>query len=482
MAMVSAQMVLESLYGMQTELYVKLRIFIGLTEVSGYYSRLQKGFNEIGVEAEFFPLQDHHFSYAPSSFAWAPYFAQVCVKRRIEAQKKSMFKKVYWLLMVAFSRTVFFLWAASRFDVFLMGGGSSFFRFRELGLLRLLGRRIIYTFHGTDSRPAWMDGFCNGTSRMEEKEIVADFPTKKDLIVIHRVNKERLDTVRRIEQHANIIINAPPQAQLHVRPYIISHAIGIPVEEITYELPKKHESSPVKIHILHCPSFHIGKGTAEIRSAISQLQKEGLSIEYLEISNSSNFEVRQAIAACDFVVDQVYSDSPMAGFAAEAASLGKPAVVCGYYSAFYKNDLPSTMRPPSLYCHPDALIDSIRLLALNIEERENIGVAAREYVKKNWSPQVVARHYLSLVNDEPIPESWFYNPVQNGYFLGMGMDECTIRKVIRGYLNLFGENALGIDTVPDLKNAVLKFATEKGPYDPVTKLHGTNRIGSKTDS
>jgi hypothetical protein len=362
--------------------------------------------------------------------------------------------------MVALSRALFLAWALIRFDVFLMGGGSSFFRFRELRLMRLLGRRIVYTFHGTDSRPAWMDGFCQGTSRMSGEPTSHEFSTHDDITTYHRVNEERRDTVRRIERHANVVINAPPQAQLLAKPYVIGLAVGIPVDAVALAEPSGARTHTTTVRVLHSPSFHIGKGTAEIRAAIQRVQQDGIDLEYTEISNRPHMEVRQAIAACDFVVDQVYSDSPMAGFAAEAALAGKPAVVCGYYSAHHEADLAPYMRPPSLYCQPERLEDAIRSLALDSTRREHLGAQAKEFVESNWSPRAVAGRYVMLAAGEPVPSEWMYHPEQNQYFLGMGIDDRSLQKVLQQYLNRFGESALGIDAAPELKRRVLAFASK----------------------
>lgn len=440
-----------------------MRIFLGLTEVSGYYSRLQRGLSELGVQAEFFPLQDHRFGYGASSSAWVPRFAQFCVRQRANPLKTSRLHNAFWLPLVALSRVAFFAWAIVRFDVFIMGGGSSFFRFREFGLMRFLGRRIIYTFHGTDSRPAWMDGFCQGTSRMLGQPASQEFPTENDMVTYHRVNEERMDTVRRIERYANVVIDAPPQAQLLAKPYVIGLAVGIPVDAVALNDQVAPKRPSTAVRVLHSPSFHTGKGTVEIRAAIEQLQQSGIDIEYTEISNRPHMEVRQAIAACDFVVDQVYSDSPMAGFAAEAALAGKPAVVCGYYSSHYEADLAPYMRPPSLYCHPDELVKAIRTLAVDETLREQLGAQAKEFVEKNWSPRVVASRYLMLAAGDPVPSEWMYSPEQNRYFLGMGIDEHSLKKVLQQYLKRFGDAALGIDAAPELKRRVLEFAAQSNP-------------------
>lgn len=65
-----------------------------------------------------------------------------------------------------------------------------------------------------------------------------------------------------------------------------------------------------------------------------------------------------------------------------------------------------------------------------------------------------------LAAGEPIPPEWMYYPEQNRYFLGMGIDDRSLQKVLRQYLDRFGDSALGIDAAPELKRRVLAFASQ----------------------
>ena len=82
--------------------------------------------------------------------------------------------------------------------------------------------------------------------------------------------------------------------------------------------------------ILHAPSNPNFKGTEEIRNTIKCLKNENIDFEYIEITNASNEKVLAELKACDLVIDQLYSDTPMATLAAEAAYCGKPTIVGGY--------------------------------------------------------------------------------------------------------------------------------------------------------
>src|SRR3990170_1211052 len=60
---------------------------------------------------------------------------------------------------------------------------------------------------------------------------------------------------------------------------------------------------------------------------IKKMQLKGHSIELIEIIRKTNAEVLDELSRCDFIIDELYSDAAMAGFATEAAFFGKPAIV-----------------------------------------------------------------------------------------------------------------------------------------------------------
>lgn len=432
------------------------RIFIGLTEVSGYYAKLKKGFDELGVHAEFFPLQAHRFQYSDDRYPLIPAFARYCVVRRIDAMRENRLARPFWFLMVLLSRLPLFVWAALKFDAFLLGGGSSFFRFREFPLLRALGKKIIYTFHGTDSRPAYIDGFCEGLTPPQALPPGTDWPDEETVRSYCRIALARKQTVQRVEKYANVVVNAPPQAQFHTHPFVIGLAVGLPFDLAGAPVRYREDGGPVRA--LHSPSESEAKGTKEIRRAVEGLQRDGVRIDYIEIRGRPNAEVLAEIDRCDFVIDQLYSDSPMAGFAAEAAFHGKPAVVGGYYCERVQEDLHETWLPPSLYCRPERLREAIRTLAIDRALRLRLGLKAKEFVESNWTARHVAARYLLMI-DGNFPKDWLYDPCRNNYVKGMGFPENQLRQLLRKLIEQAGRKALQLTEHPKLEQLFVNFAS-----------------------
>jgi hypothetical protein len=64
------------------------------------------------------------------------------------------------------------------------------------------------------------------------------------------------------------------------------------------------------------------KGTASIRAMVERLSARGLAVELVTIEGRPNAEVMRAMRDSDLVVDQLYSDTPMA-VRDRGASLGR---------------------------------------------------------------------------------------------------------------------------------------------------------------
>lgn len=447
-----------------------MKIFLGLTEVSGYYSHLKKGFDELGVYAVHVPLQAHRFRYdeeVPSHFfvKWARY----CVTKRVSLQNPNAVQKLFWFASVALTRLVLFVWAVFTFDVFILGGGSSFFSFRELPLLRLLGKKVIYTFFGTDARPAYLDGFFTPDQIGFKWPLprAADRPSAGNDEARRRIMAEaqlaatlkRKAGVRAAERYANAVICGPSFAQFMTRDFINFFIIGIPLN-IDTPACAEIRAAARRPRILHAPSQNEGKGTALIRRAIANLEQKGIDVEYVEISDRPNEEVIGEIRRCDFVIDQVYSDTPIAGFATEAAFHGKPAIVGSYYSDLIKEQMVEELIPPSLFCHPDALERSIETLASDINFRRELGERAAVFVRNKWRAKEVAARYLRLIRGD-IPEVWKFSAQRVSYVHGVGLSEDRMKSHVQSLISLHGVKSLQLADKPELEQRLVALACQE---------------------
>jgi len=426
------------------------RIFIGLRELSGYYHHLKRGFDGLGIESVFVNLSGHPFYYGTDRNP--PFVNKINqMAQTIGSRFFSNFAmRLVW--MALFQNLLglgLFFWALRRFDVFIFGSNSTFFFFLDLPVLKFFKKKIIYVFHGSESRPVYLNGYVLSNTRMV---------TIWTGIVLARIQKMVISV---IERFADYSISIPPQAHFHTRPVVSWLCVGVPHDReaagAVQEEDVKTMPSEKTVRILHAPSKPEPKGTPEIRRVIQSLKNKGYSIDYIEITGRPNAEVLEELARCDFVIDEIYSDTPMAVFATEAAFFGKPAVVGSYYAHAIQRDLAPEQIPPSAFCHPDDLEKTLETLVKDDKLRKQIGDGARTFVETHWTAARVAEHYLMLI-DGRFPKDWLFDPRNIRYVHGCGLPETKGKAIIKQFLKLGGKGSLCVSDKPDLVQELVTFA------------------------
>ncbi len=421
------------------------RIFIGLAETAGYYHGLWQGLRSHGVRCSYACLTEHPFGYGCDE--QVPYVQAIRAARRARQQPGFLgLRRLAASTREKLLRWRLLRWAARHHDVFIFGYKSTFFKsFGDLAWLRRRGKRVVCIFMGSDSRPPYMDGSC---LRQEHNVSPAE------CISLTRRQQQELAT---IEAHSDLIVANPYSAQLHRREFLSFFALGFPVIGSGNPVAGTPPDSGRAMRILHCPSHPESKGTERIRAAIAQLRAKGLALDYTEIINQPNRVVQDALRQCDLVVDQVFSDTPMAGLAAEAAGWGKPAVVGSYAAELFAREIPREFRPPSEVCHPDRIAEAIQTLVVDHEYRIKLGHRAREFVTTVWNHQAVAQRMIEVLTTE-CPEAWKCDPKKTTYLHGYGMSEARVRQQVAALLKLGGTSSLQLQDKPQLESLMVQFA------------------------
>lgn len=414
------------------------RISIGPGEVAGYFSRLKAGFDELGVPCEHFVLTPNKFSYQESE-----YFLRFAFRAGnwLYESKSNIAQNLghFWSLSVC---SLVFLYALIRCDVFIFSGFTSFLRFRELPLLRLLGKKVVVVFLGSDARPPIFSG-----RHLDDKGAHVD-PEEA-----YEEAKRMVSKIRKIEKYADVIVSHTATAQFLSRDFIRFMAVGMPINS-NLVVNNDQEERDKPIRILHAPSRPLAKGSLEFRKIIEELKAEGFSIDFIELLGVPNREVLLELQKCDFVIDELYSDIPLAMFATEAAIFSKPVVVGGYYALQYQNDNPDTHVPPALYVEPEDIKQAVRTMIIDSDFRLDLGRRANDFIQGKWNACTVAQNYLRLFERE-LPENWKASPENLEYFWGWGLSKDQWRKKVGEYVVKLGEGALLLDCNPKLKQRVL---------------------------
>jgi hypothetical protein len=435
----------------------KTKILIAPIEIAGYYANLAKGFKELGVEHDFVVYTSHSFGYGgeskrPILLRIADWFNQ------LRNERSFFLTKVISIISMRLFTYFWGITALFRYDVFIFGFGESLFPNNiDLPILRFFGKKIISNLsHGSEARPPYIDG-----SYLSKE---GDLSSISEIYSLVLRNKKILT---KHLKYADLVIGAPYSSSQFAKNTFINYLnIGIP---ITYNHSKKVNSTSVnfeyksfekKIRILHSPSNPVSKGTRLITKAIENLKSKGYLIDFILIHNRPFHEVLLEIQQCDFVVDQIYSDTPMAGFATEAAWFGKPAVVGGYGLVKLKRFLPDDMWPPSKISHPDFIEEAIEDLLISKDNREKLGNAAQAFVRDKWNAVEVAKKYLCLIKGE-IPLDWIVNPMDIEYLEGVGQSVSRTKLTIRQLTSAYGVDALQLSHRPELESLFMKFANEQ---------------------
>lgn len=422
-----------------------MRILIGPVEVSGVAAGLSQGLREQGEDAQVVLSCKHPFSYGGDVegvlFSIWRFFGGLRSTPHQHILRKVMTVLLHrcWsflvLVRVLFSYDAF---------IFLYGQSLTDTRF-ELWLLRLLGKKIIFIFVGSDSRPPYMDGgICAGDG---------DGGISDPRVLSRLCRKSKL-RIRRIEKYADFVINSPAAAHFHERRYINWFEMGLP-RSFDFGGGVANPASEA-VRIVHAPSNPQVKGSYKIEAIIGRLRDKGYLIDFVQIRNLPNARVLEELRRCDFVVDQLYSDSPMAAFAAEAACFGKPSVVGGYFASKVGRFVSDESLPPSLFVEPDEVESAIERLVTDTFLRRELGERARRFVQEKWCLTSVARRYLELLNGKS-DARWWCDPQEVEYFEGCGLSRERVKGLMSSLVASEGMGALLLSDKPRLEQAIRAF-------------------------
>lgn len=437
----------------------KRKIFVGPWETAGYYKGLTRGLIELGEEVTFVLFHDHPFAYGgETEFPFLIRFAKAIARKRPREKDRLQFKAIWWLLTV-FREVLLMTWSMVpivRCNVFIFGTGNSFWRRNlDLWILKILRKKVVLNVgHGGELRPPYMDG------SYQSKD--GSFDPSLSYYVKLAMRYQR--KILRIERLGFVVIGSPmTSAQFATREMVNFFNIGLPVHLQSQidsgHKDEKHPQGPRPLRVLHAPSHPTAKGTPKIRALMSELIDEGLPIDYKEIVGEPFEVVRKALHWCDFVVDQVYSDTPLAGFASEAALFGKPSAVGGYGIKRLMREFPEINIAGSVVSTPEEIKESVRKLVVDQTFRLKLGREAREFVSRNWSSVAVAKKFLMLIEGSA-PSGWNFHPDDFLYFEGYGQEIQKTKQRIRQLVERYGIQSLQLDHKQTMRDQLLQWAFE----------------------
>lgn len=402
------------------------RVFIGLQEISGYYSGLESGLNAAGVAARFVNVHPHPFGYTQTQSN--PTFARQAVKAVLHHRSANRLGKHYWAFRYLLSVIGLLFWSLNKFDAYIFAWGQSFLPGNlDLLLLRVFRKRVIVNVgHGSEARPPYMS-YLHEDAKIEE---------------IYARTRDMSRRLHRLERWATCLIGLPTTAQMLRKEFINFYALGIPAENNTdlrvlTGSAQKERITQKPIRFLHIPSKPEIKGSVHIRAAIEQICESRPEVEYLELTGVSHDEVMQALAECDIVIDQVWSDIPMSMVGLEAATFAKPSMIGGYAWNFWETLLPPSEMPPSVRFEPERLVEALERCVEDIDQMRQLGFDAHRFVTTKWSAEAVGNRFKQVIVGE-IPREWMSSPFDIPYGYGGGLPKEQVLSRVSLMRDIFG--------------------------------------------
>lgn len=419
-----------------------MRYFLGLYDAAGYLNKLGKGLEENGHSIRYVNIGNDKFKYSNSR----KYNLCKKLEELVTIYPSRSLQRLILFPALFLSRLYILINEIFRSDVFIFTGVQSFFDFHDLPIINFLGKKIVVIYIGSDARPPYLSG-----KHLDDNN--GTFNAKK----IHSESKKLKKRIERVERSASVVVNHVGTAQFFTKKCVMFSYLGIPYDN-TIQNPKTNisQTESNQIRILHAPSRPKAKGSELFRQIAFKLQQLNKAIDYVEIQNKTNLEVIKEIQKCDIVLDELYSDMPLATFGVEASLLKKPVIVGGYFSRYISRSTPVDAIPPSIFFSPELLEKTLKDLIADRKNWRTIGEAQYIYVKKNYSPSVIANK-IELMLAGTIPNEYCFLPTNENYIHGWGLSEVQLKEQLREYIHEIGKGGLLLGHNSKLENILIEF-------------------------
>jgi glycosyltransferase involved in cell wall biosynthesis len=273
-----------------------------------------------------------------------------------------------------------FLEAKDRFDVFHFHFANSFFPYPwavvppywDLPVLRMLGKKVFFTFHGSDCRVKKIAEEWNPYAA----EFFADTTPDDDRL---------LKSINVIKTYANKMFAVSRELLRYVPDaQAVPRAIDL---SLWPEQPVAQRKRPLVVHL---PSRRSYKGTPRILAGLESLQREGASFDFELREDLSHDEARALFRRADVVIDNIL----MGDFGVTSIeAMASAAVPVAYLEPRIRQ---GNKGIPVYEVEPETFVDRMRALVGDVRLRTELASRGRAYVQEHFDASVVARDYLAL--------------------------------------------------------------------------------------
>ncbi len=273
-----------------------------------------------------------------------------------------------------------------RYDVFHFFFDGGFlrrtpFRFLELKLLHLAGKKVIVMPYGSDvAIPSEIksDGWRRG--------LAAHYP------LLASTESRRRRWIRHFCAHADYVVTGlvhfetlPRWDLLTIQYYPIDAEAWAPDGSA-----QATNGIDGPVVVVHAPNHRELKGTQALIDACEELRLEGFAVSLRLLEKVPNHMVKVEMQKADIVAEQFILGYGLT--AIEGMSVGKPVLSNlsdeRYYEPF--RNITRLSACPIVSTTPGALKDALRLLIADPDRRRALGSAGRQYVLREHSYEAMA--------------------------------------------------------------------------------------------
>ena len=295
--------------------------------------------------------------------------------QNIQLDKLSSFARIK-------AKYVFFIHVIKNYDLFHFYFGKTLLPLSiDLPILRLLGKKIIMDYVGSDIRLYQLQIKANpyyhlrtAKSRWDHFDLA-----KRARMLWQGIWFHLCFAGPALFPHASTSI----VKKKIVRDLWINKTLAVPVQQP----PPPQNRIPV---VIHAPTDVHTKGTPFIEQAMQDLWADGLRFTFNTYQKLPHDELMNEIMGADILVDQLFNGN-FGVLATEGMAYGKP--VCGYIMPSVRNEIPDL---PIVQCTIETIKEQLRYLIQNKGERERIGKESWEFARKHFDRDTIYEELWQL--------------------------------------------------------------------------------------
>jgi glycosyltransferase involved in cell wall biosynthesis len=264
-----------------------------------------------------------------------------------------------------------FLKVSAKYDIFHFYGGKTLLPYGlDLPILKMIGKKTIMTYCGTESRLiSYVESKRNPYFYLlkigHNHEKYDD--RKVRMIKWHGFWCDKIIAIRDSYKNAIFVVN---KNKVLDQPWI--HNLGFNTDNLTKNI--KTNKIPI---IIHSPSNPEIKGTKYIEKAINNMREKGLKFEYKRLEKIPNDIAQNIYKKSDIIIDQLLIGS-FGTLAIEGMGYGKP-VVCYIMDDIKDNYCPDC---PIFNANINNIEERLTTLVKDSNLRIELGKKGVEFVKK----------------------------------------------------------------------------------------------------